>query len=324
MRKVLVAVAGCCLLLASSIARADMPGDPLSWLGRIASAAERVNFTGTFMYQSGAHSETSRIAHRVDEHGQFERLEVLDGSPREVIRVGSEVRCVLPDERTVIIDRANSRRVFPVRLPETFGSLAESYRISKGRVSRVAGYEAQAILLEPRDNLRYGRTLWAERQTGLLLKSRIVDEDGGVVEQITFNDVRIGGEIGEELLTPRFEYNDSWRVVHAGGNEIGREETGWGATPPLPGFAPVSAMKRPLGQDRGEAIHLVFSDGLASISVFIEPLSADAPQDQLGEQSNGAINIYKRAAHGHLITALGEVPARAVRRLGDAVQPGAH
>jgi len=324
MRKALVAVAGCCFLLASTIARADLPSDPLSWLGRIASAAERVNFTGTFMYQSGAHSETSRIAHRVDEHGQFERLEVLDGSPREVIRVGSEVRCVLPDERTVIIDRANSRRVFPVRLPETFNSLAESYRISKGRMSRVAGYEAQAIVLEPRDNLRYGRTLWAERQTGLLLKSRIVDENGGVVEQITFNDLRIGGEISDELLAPRFEYNDSWRVVHAGGNEIGREETGWAATPPLPGFALVSAMKRPLGQDRGEAIHLVFSDGLASISVFIEPLAADTPQDQLGEQANGAINIYKRAAHGHLITALGEVPARAVRRLGDAVEPGAY
>jgi sigma-E factor negative regulatory protein RseB len=318
--KLFAAVTGVCVLLAASVAQAEAPGDPLSWLGRIASAGERVNFTGTFMYQSGTHSETSRIAHRVDADGAVERLEVLDGSPREVIRRGNEVRCVLPEEKTVIIDETGVRRAFPVRLPASYGMLAESYRVRKGELNRVAGYEAQAIVLEPRDNLRYGRTLWAERQSGLLLKSRIVDESGGIVEQITFNDVRIGGEIGSELLAPRFEYNDSWRVVNARGDAMPHDDTGWTLSAPLPGYVLDSAMKRPLGREGGEAIHLVFSDGVAAISVFIEPLDGQMPAD-LGLTTNGAINIFKRAAHGYLITALGEVPARAVRQLGEAIVP---
>jgi sigma-E factor negative regulatory protein RseB len=318
--RLFAAVAGVCVLLAAPVAQAEAPGDPLSWLGRIAAAGERVNFTGTFMYQSGAHSETSRIAHRVDASGAVERLEVLDGSPREVIRRGNEVRCVLPDEKTVIIDETGARRAFPIRLPASYGTVAENYRIRKGEVNRVAGYEAQAIVLEPRDNLRYGRTLWAERQSGLLLKSRIVDENGGIVEQIAFSDVRIGGEIGSELLAPRFEYNDSWRVVNARGDAMPHDETGWAPSTPLPGYALDSAMRRPLGREQGEAIHLVFSDGVAAISVFIEPLDGPMPAD-LGPTTNGAINIFKRVAHGHLITALGEVPARAVRQLGEAIVP---
>ena len=168
------AVLGLCALLAQGPVHAELPSDPLSWLGRISSAGQRLNYVGTFVYQSGGHVETSRIAHRVDADGEHERLEVLDGSPREIIRRGNEVHCVLPDERTVIIDEAGGRRAFPARLPASLSGLAESYRIRKGEVSRVAGFEAQALVLEPKDDLRYGHTLWAEMQTGLLLKSRMV------------------------------------------------------------------------------------------------------------------------------------------------------
>ena len=110
------AVLGLCALLAQGPAHAELPNDPLSWLGRISSAGQRLNYVGTFVYQSGGHVETSRIAHRADASGEHERLEVLDGSPREIIRRGDEVRCILPDERTVIIDEAGGRRAFPARV----------------------------------------------------------------------------------------------------------------------------------------------------------------------------------------------------------------
>ena len=314
------AVLGVCAALMHGAAVAEAPADPLAWMGRIATAGQRLNYVGTFMYQSGGPVETSRIAHRVDAGGEYERLEVLDGSPREVIRTGNEVRCVLPDQRTVIIDESAGRRAFPARLPVSPVGLAESYRIRKGEVSRVAGLEAQALILEPRDDLRYGHTLWAEMQSGLLLKARTVNEAGQIIEQFAFSDVRIGGDVDAQLLKPRFDDVDGWRVVNARGSELSKAESGWTVASAPPGYVLTSVMRRPLGPERGQAVHMVFSDGLASVSVFIEPLS-DGVQVGLGPLASGAINIYKRSVNGHLVTALGEVPERAVKLIGDAILP---
>lgn len=319
MRGVL-AVVGLCAALAQGYAWADAPTDPLSWLGRIASAGQRLNYVGTFIYQSGKHVETSRIAHRVDASGEYERLEVLDGSPREVIRSSGEVRCVLPDQKTVIIDQPGGRRPFPARVPASFSNLSESYRIRKGDEHRVAGLEAQAIILEPKDDLRYGHTLWAEQQSGLLLKSRMFDERGEMIEQFMFSDVRIGGDVSPDLLKQRYVSTDDWRVVNARGSDVPKAETGWMLRTPLPGYNLLSVVKRPLGRERGEAVQLVYSDGLASVSLFIEPLGNDGAASALGAQTSGAIHIYKRVVGGHLITVLGEVPLRAVQRFGDGME----
>ncbi|MBD5805314.1 Sigma factor AlgU regulatory protein MucB precursor [Azoarcus sp. Aa7] len=313
------AVLAVCAALMQAPAIAESPSDPLSWLGRMATAGQRLNYSGTFIYQSGKNFETSRIAHMSDANGEHERLEVLDGSPREVIRSNSEVRCVLPDQKTVIVDRPGTRRAFPSRLPVAFGGLAENYRIRKGSVGRVAGLDAQQIILEPKDDLRFGYQLWAELQSGLLLKARTVDDRGEIVEQFTFSDVRIGGEIGSDAFRPRITKSSDWRIVQANGVEVRKEESGWALNAPLAGFSLVSVMRRPLGRDRGEALHMVYSDGLASISVFIEP--NDGTRAEPRPFASGAINIYKRVVGPHLVTALGEVPLRSVQRLGDAIEP---
>ena len=244
------AVLTACALLLQTPAHAEGPSDPLSWLGRIQSAGQRLNYVGTFVYQSGGHVETSRVAHRVDAAGALERLEVLDGSPREVIRSNNEVRCVLPDQKVVIIDEAGGRRAFPARLPASFAGLAENYRIRKGETTRVAGYETQQIVLEPRDDLRFGHQLWAEQGSGLLLKARMVDGQGQVIEQFTFSEVRIGN-VERAALAPRYRKDEEWRVVNTRGSEVSQQDAGWkvGA---LPGFELTSVVRRPLGGERGD------------------------------------------------------------------------
>src|SRR5690606_24930893 len=137
----------------------------------------------------GPIAETSRITHIVDDSGQHERLEVLDGSPRQVIRSNDEVWCVFPEHKTVIADRSGAPRSFPARLPTALNRITANYRVSTGPVSRVAGFDAQLILLDPRDELRYGHMLWADVQSGLLLKARMVDEHGTAIEQFMFSDV---------------------------------------------------------------------------------------------------------------------------------------
>lgn len=321
MSRLALVLIACALLVPVAAIADDRPSDPIFWLSKIATAAQRLNYTGTFIYQSGKDFETSRITHMVDASGEHERLEVLDGSPREVIRSQSEVRCVLPDQKTIIIDRAGGQRAFPARLPSSYARLAENYRVSMGEVSRVAGFDTQSIVLEPRDDLRYGHMLWADMGTGLLLKARTLDERGEIIEQFTFSDVRIGGDIDANSLKPNYVKDGEWRVINAHGDEVGEADSGWMLAAPLPGYSLKSVVRRPLGRDRGDILHLVFSDGLAAISVFIEPAEADHPHTNLGALANGAINIYRRIVDEHLVTALGEVPVLALQRLGDGIEP---
>jgi len=313
----------CGLLAQTQVLADDAATDPLHWLERIAQAGQKLNYAGTFIYQSGNNFETSRIVHVADADGEREHLEVLDGSPREIIRINNEIRCVLPDQKTVIIDRASSRRAFPSTVPTTsFTGLVENYDISLGVVRRVAGRKAQQLILAPRDNLRYGYRLWAELDSGLLMKARMLDESGAIIEQFTFSDVVIGEEIDKSRLRSDHEEDAQWRVMSAYGEEVSPEESGWLLVDALPGYQLKSVIRRPLGQGGADDIlHYVYSDGLAAISVFIKPLDGEEDQEGMTPFADGPIHIYRRKVDGHLVTTLGEVPFTAIKRLGDAITP---
>ena len=317
-RRSLVAL---CIVATSLVAAADDGNDALQWLNRMVTAARQVDFSGTFTYISGKRLETMRIAHVSGASGEIERLETLDGSPREVIRRQGEVRCVLPNLKTVIIDREASRRTFPGRLPMAVAALEEHYRIAKGELSRVAGRQSQIVTLEPRDNLRYGHQLWADVESGLLLKARMVNDAGELVEQFAFNEVQIGGEIDPQLLQARFEAAPDWRILNARGNDTSEKDIGWHLTDALPGYRLMSSIRREVGERGHEALHLVYSDGLTSISVFIEPdTGATHPgSDAKGFLSAGSIGVYARSVSGQRLTVLGEAPREALRRLGDGM-----
>jgi sigma-E factor negative regulatory protein RseB len=93
---------------------------------------------------------------------------------------------------------------------------------------------------------------------------------------------------------------------------------GWALSSELPGFRKVSELKRRLGESRPVG-QLVYSDGLAAVSVFIEPL--DGRRDvRTGLASVGAIHIYTREVANHMVTVVGEAPALSVQRIADAVE----
>ncbi|MCB1959587.1 MAG: MucB/RseB C-terminal domain-containing protein [Rhodocyclaceae bacterium] len=285
----------------------------------MASAAKQLNYAGTFTYLSGQRFETMRIARASGPEGEVERLETLDGSPREVVRRDGEVRCVLPDLKTVIIDRQGRRRAFPDRLPVAVSGLEEHYRIVKGDLGRVAGRQAQAVMLEPLDNLRYGHHLWADVETGLLLKARMVDPAGGVVEQFVFSEVTVG-ELAPELFAARYTPADDWHVVNARGNEASSDDIGWSLVDMLPGYRLVSSVRRSVGEPDHDVLHLVYSDGLTHISVFVEPETGNgAVAVPAGFLSAGSIGVYKRSVAGSRLMVLGEAPREALRRVADGM-----
>lgn len=304
----------------SSPVFADQPIDGVVWLDKIVSAAQKLNYSGTFTYSAGSHMETSRITHVADASGERERLEVLDGSPREVIRVNNEVKCYLPEERTVIIDQSVLRRAFPARLSESLNSVTEFYRIRVGEMSRVAGRDSRLLILEPKDSLRYGHQFWADASSGLLLRTRMVGERGEAIEQFMFTDVTIGASVDKEKLKPKFLNRSSdWRIVNAKVTDSPSDESEWVFRSPLPGYQQSTWMRRKLQADRPDAFHVVFSDGLAAVSVFIEPLRPNH-QERVGLFVSGPFSVYKRIQGDFVVTVLGEVPATALKMLGDGIE----
>jgi sigma-E factor negative regulatory protein RseB len=308
------------LLLALSAQAAWAEGDALSWLQRIHSATQKLSYTGTFVYRSGDQAETSRIVHIVGRNGARERLETLDGQPREILRRDDEVKCYLPDSMTVKIDKQTDHKVFPALLPANLQEIGKHYEVTKGSIERVAGYECQSIVLEPKDKMRYGHRLWVDASSGMLLKSQTFNDKNEVVEQFAFTQISIGGKIDESQLKSRFlAKSRDWHVENSGAVAASLAASGWTIKPELPGFRKVTEMKRTQGGS-SEVGHVVYSDGLAAVSVFIEPMANKTSLPQAGPSRQGAINIYSRQIAEHLVTVVGEAPADSVKKIADAVE----
>lgn len=207
-------ISGRVLALAAAIgagaAQAQSP-ETLGWLRKMYDASQKLSYSGTFVYQQGARSETSRITRYGA--GDIERLEVLDGMPREIVRTRDTVRCYLPNSKVVKVEKRAADRTFPALLPEKVGELARHYDISLGEARRIAGFDCQAILLKPKDNLRYGYRLYADASSGMLLKAMTVDASGDTIEQFSFTQLTIGN-VTRDMVRPRHAAG-SWRVDNA-------------------------------------------------------------------------------------------------------------
>jgi len=317
MRSVALAALVCASVLP---VRAQDPQEGLNWLSRMASASQQLNFSGTFIYQIGSHSETSRITHLVDGRVKRERLEVLDGSPREVVRTDDEVKCFLPSERMVVIER-QGRRTFPALPEEALEDIARNYRIRLGEVSRVAGLDSQLVIFDPRDAMRYGHMMWADRNSGLLLRTRTIDEKGEPVEQFAFTQVRIGGAIDREALKSRYaESANDWKRRNAP-VVVGKADQGdWEFRTLPPGFKRSASMKRSIKEGHPDAMQFVFTDGLAAFSVFVERLSERDNRPKAGFYKTGAVNAYQRVTGEYLVTTLGEVPPQTLKMIADGLE----
>ena len=302
------------ILLAPGAVLAD---EGLALLQRIAQGSRQLTYSGVFVYRSGDRVDTSRIAHAVSDGVEIERIEALDGSPREVVRIGSEVKCFLPEEKLLIIESRSNQRGFPSLLPAGLGGLPEHYVIQGGPTGRVAGVNSRAVLLKPRDEWRYGHEFWMDTASGLLLKATLLGTAGEALESFAFTHVRIGGPPDHGALKPGFD-RETVRVQNVRTTEMRSDDMGWTFRTQLPGFRKVSSMKRQAGEAIAESLHVVFSDGLASISVFIEPGEVAGERDTTA--TLGPVNVFRRQVDAHRVVVMGEVPAIAVRRLGEGVE----
>jgi len=299
-------------------AETGAPPDAMAWLKKIAAASHQVNYAGTFVYQHGKQSETSRIAHLVNAGGESERLEILDGPPREIIRNNDNVTCYLPESKTVVIEKRMARR-FPVALPEQVSGISDNYVIKKGGRDRVAGYDCQMIALEPRDNLRYGHKFCVELRTGLPLRARVYGDGNEMVESFAFTQLTLGNGVSRDMLKSRYAgKSQAWRVDKSALEESETSaDTGWVLKNQPAGFNKLTEMRRSIAGRAVSVSHLVYSDGLAAISVFIEPMPKSPPP--AGPTYQGSVNIYVSSQADQMVTVVGETPARTVKQIAESL-----
>lgn len=307
----------------SQVDRRDAQG----WLKKIQAGAHKLNFSGIFVYQQGSQVRTSRITHVLNGKNELEKLEILDGKPREYIRNNEEIIYYVPEAQTLLIEKRVAQDVFPAILAANPSDLSSYYDIHKGMTGRVAGFDCQVIVLEPKDKFRYGYKLWAEKSSGLLLRAQTVDENNEVVEQIAFTQIQIGN-IDHDHVKPSFSNTSGWRVENMVMSQIALP--GWTIKRMPPGFRKIHEVKRlvsdtPEGNSASSSGHahqrevaqIVFSDGLAAISVFIEPGSQSRTE---GSMQQGAMNIIGKRQGDFWLTIVGEVPAVAIRQVANSIE----
>ena len=292
--------------------------DAAGWLQRAATAAQSLNYVGTVANEHGGRVETSRLVHFSDAEGEYEKLTNLDGPSREVVRVNDQVRCYYSDAKLVRVEPQALHNVFPSLLPQQLATLSDYYNFRKAETARVAGLETQAYVFEPKDGMRFGHKFWADTATGLLLKAQLLNEKNEPIEQFTFNDIQIGTKLDRDMFKPPFPTPPAdWQVRESAHGDVAPQETGWVVKDLPPGFAKVVEGYRKLHGKSEKVAHLVFSDGLVAVSVFVEP-TPSTPQP-VGLSQQGGVNVYSRPLNEYLITVLGEAPGATVRQIAYSV-----
>jgi sigma-E factor negative regulatory protein RseB len=301
------------------VASAACADDAMQWLARAAKAAQDLNYVGTIVYQIGARVESSRITHLNDAGKEFEKLVNLDGPARELVRTQGEVRCYYPDAKLVRVEPRMFRNVFPSLSTEQRLTLSRFYDFHVIGHDRASGRAVKVVVFAPRDGLRYGHRFWSDAETGLLLKARLLNEHGDGIEQFAFTDIAINVPVDRSMVAPSWPVAPpDWRVLEGASADVVRQDTGWLVTWVPAGFEKIMEGFRRLHGHGERVAHLVYSDGLVSVSVFIEPQGA--PAAPIGFVHQGGLNVYSVRHDEHLITVMGEAPGATVRQIADSVQ----
>ena len=315
-RYLLLAV--CCAVVVPAYASDP---DARAWLERMSRALSTQSYDGRFFHLRQARSESMRIIHRVDSRGRItERLVSLDGSGREIVRNESEVICYFPDKRVVFVEKRTDNNSLVSALPVYNDALESSYQIERsGGVVKAFGRKTQIIEVKPRDQYRYGYKLWLDQETAMPLKSQLCDNNGRVIEQILFAELNLRDRIPADELKASITGED-FKWVRQDGTVAAAPSAvvGWSVTQLPAGFRLTTWRMQVIAGSPSPVRHLVYSDGLASVSVFIEPRGAQiVPLHGLAKV--GGAFAYSRDLDGHQVTAVGEVPAATVEAIATGV-----
>jgi sigma-E factor negative regulatory protein RseB len=307
------------LLVVALVSTPAMADPAMDWVQKMSMAMRELDYRGEFVYLHENQLESMRISHYKDENGEKERLISLNGEAREVIRDNQNLTCIWPSSRKVVVDFSRKNTFSPIFIPEDIARLEKFYEMKLLGKDRVAGMSTVVVHINPKDKYRYGIKFWISDENGLMLKSNLINEDGKVVEEVMFTSLKLFD--GEEKLVidtmPKIDESFTLVRYHSGDSSKSfAADNSWQLSAAPGGFWRESVLKRQIPGTDLFVHQMVYTDGLSSLSIFIEKQTSETTS---GMSSMGAVNAYIRIVNNHSVTAIGEVPAITVKQLAEAV-----
>jgi sigma-E factor negative regulatory protein RseB len=298
-------------------------GEAYSWLQKMSQAAQQLSYTGTLVYLRGDQLSTLKVIRRQQGQQLQERLYTLDGVQREIIKNGEETRCLLPKDESLVVESQLAQGFLPQLELQQWRLLESAYDIELLSTGRVAGVSSQMIGIHSKDHSRYDYELWLEQDTGLLLRMKMYDpQTREVLRQMSFTELNLGAAITDQALQRSHQLADYIVLPSKPASRRGNIEhqPHWQLMGLPNGFELTSAQMvaaKGVSGNKAQIEHLVYSDGLASISLYVEP----APKEKRGEMRSSlhGLSVFSRFESGYLLTLVGEVPAALLQKLGRQV-----
>jgi len=320
-----LALVACLLCGPTALLAADSaPGSAHQWLDYMSTSMRTLDYDGTFVYYHDGKLEAMRIVHQAGAGGEKERLMSLTGSAREVLRDDKVVTCIMPDNRSVMVNQSRPRQPFP-RVPDDLASLSPFYILNDAGNDRVAGLMTRVIAITPRDQYRYGYRFWIDSTNNMLLRYELNDVNGDAIEQVMFTSMQVGSGIQPGDLEPSLTgegYNWYRTEEDTGTPAAGTVAAGvppqWQVRQLPAGYALTETRRQRVRRGGEYAEHLIFSDGLATASVYVEKLMPGS-NPFTGLSSMGALNAYGHLIDDYQVTVVGEVPAATVQDMALSV-----
>jgi sigma-E factor negative regulatory protein RseB len=288
------------------------------WLLRMHEASRRRSYIGTFVVSSFAGALSSaRIWHACEGDLQMERVESLTGAPRAIFRRNDDVMIFLPESRVVRSEKRESLGPFPHLLNAGENSIPEFYTARGAGSDRVAGYDADVVQLAPRDSLRFGYRIWSEKKSGLVVKLQTLDTEGNVLEQAAFSELQLDAPVRMDKLAQMMASTDGYRIEKTDVAKTTPAAEGWALRSVVAGFKPMSCYKRPAAEN---TMQWIFSDGLASVSLFVEPYDRQRHTQEGLFAAVGATQTLTHRIQDWWLTAVGEVPPHTLRAFAQSLE----
>ncbi|MDO9437402.1 MucB/RseB C-terminal domain-containing protein [Hydrogenophaga sp.] len=288
------------------------------WLTRLHEASQRRAYVGTLVVSAGTAMSASKIWHVCDGSQQMERIDTLTGAPRTTIRRNKEVITFVPESKTAFVEKRESLGMFPEFLGKPGNQISQFYSVRETGAQRVAGHLTDMVELLPRDELRFGYRIWSEQQTGLVVKLQTLGSQGAVLEQVAFSELQFDAPVSMEKLKRLMKDTRGYEVHKPILKKTTPEAEGWRLSEAVPGFTPMSCHTREVAGTAAKSpgmapMQWVFSDGLASVSLFVEPFDAQRHAEE-SSAVVGATHSVNRRVGDYWLTVLGEVPPATLRR----------
>ncbi len=311
------------LALAQPVA-VDVPLTP--WLMRVHQAARQSVYTGTFVVSTGTNMASARIWHVCDGNQQWERVEPLSGTTRAISRRNDQVITFFPQSKIAIAETRESLGLFPGLLKSSDSSIGDSYRLKSLGAERMTGYEADVFQLVPNDSLRYGYRVWSEKKSGLIIQLQTLDLDGKVLEQAAFSELQLDAAVNVAKLA-KDASTEGYRVLRPDMLKTTADAQGWVLQRVVDGFRSTACYQRPvahiavgLSKNGQTTMQWMFSDGVATVSLFIETYDPRRHAREGSTDMGGATHTHTRRIHDWWATVVGEVPPATLRAFATALE----